>query len=471
MALRTPELAPTQPIQSSSSVEHNASDVVSEKDGNDMFKFLLHLRSQALLPVMIFHSDRNLLNQYHTMCTERLIAMDLKITAQQPPAAAYNTGKPRKNPTNEELQEAAETRYFRPPPMFGMLEREQLRGFFKHHGLHLGFAGRAVQKSQFYPGIRRGLGIHHHGVERQARNAVESALRSKDIHVVFCDASLAFGLNLPVKTVVMMTENNEMLEPSKFLQAAGRAGRWGHESCGNLIFYGGTPPEAQNIWKPFHSVREDFPTTFQHLLPLLSSVSPEMKACILRMIELDVPTWGWNGQSAFDNFAKALELLTKLGALSNPRNKAFSFETRYQITLGGKAVLALGMSAESYFCGYCIAKKLPELERLIQSSKDFFFFVSHCVGWRSNVTGYGTLKPGVVDAALWELIQMAREEFLEVWPQANISESLAITSLFVDDPSLIKSDPFPHTTQSLLYHVSKKAKALQAIVGFSIELE
>jgi len=112
--------------------------------------------------------------------------------------------------------------------MFGFMGDEELAEIFKHksdhsgsesvHKIRFGKRGKRVTTSEFYPGVRLGLGIHHHDIDSAMRDAVESGLRLGHLRVVLCDHSMGLGLNMPVKTVVFLGGNGQQLKPEDFVQ-------------------------------------------------------------------------------------------------------------------------------------------------------------------------------------------------------------------------------------------------------------
>ncbi|KAG5301696.1 DEAD/DEAH box helicase [Histoplasma ohiense] len=74
--------------------------------------------------------------------------------------------------------------------------------------------------------LRRGIGVHHAGVNRKGY-----------LRVVIATSTLALGINMPCKTVVF-SGDSIYLTALNFRQAAGRAGRRGFDVLGNVVFQG-----------------------------------------------------------------------------------------------------------------------------------------------------------------------------------------------------------------------------------------
>jgi len=86
-----------------------------------------------------------------------------------------------------------------------------------------------------------GIASHHAGLIPAVKEAVEKAFARGLVSAVFATETLALGVNLPARTVVLERlvkyngETHEMLTPLQFTQLAGRAGRRGLDDTGTVV--------------------------------------------------------------------------------------------------------------------------------------------------------------------------------------------------------------------------------------------
>jgi len=86
-----------------------------------------------------------------------------------------------------------------------------------------------------------GIASHHAGLIPAVKEAVEKAFARGLISAVFATETLALGVNLPARSVVLERlikfngETHEMLTPLQFTQLAGRAGRRGLDDEGTVV--------------------------------------------------------------------------------------------------------------------------------------------------------------------------------------------------------------------------------------------
>ena len=89
--------------------------------------------------------------------------------------------------------------------------------------------------------LRAGVAPHHAGMVPAMKEAVERLFAAGLVRLVFATETLALGINMPARTVVLEQlskftgEGHELLEPGDFTQLTGRAGRRGIDTAGTAV--------------------------------------------------------------------------------------------------------------------------------------------------------------------------------------------------------------------------------------------
>lgn len=85
--------------------------------------------------------------------------------------------------------------------------------------------------------LELGIAFHFAGLPQAIRTLVESLFRDGEIRYLFCTPTLLEGVNLPAKTIFVMSskKGTPNLEPIDFWNLAGRAGRLAKEFSGNIV--------------------------------------------------------------------------------------------------------------------------------------------------------------------------------------------------------------------------------------------
>ena len=121
-------------------------------------------------------------------------------------------------------------------------ERTELYRLAQERLAQLPAQDRVLDQVQRLVGLLpRGIGFHHAGLLPPLKTLVEELLASGKLKVVFATDTLALGLNVPARSVVVgeMTkfdgQSRRLLLSSEYRQLTGRAGRRGMDSVGYSI--------------------------------------------------------------------------------------------------------------------------------------------------------------------------------------------------------------------------------------------
>ncbi|OAG29430.1 antiviral helicase SKI2 [Nematocida displodere] len=124
-------------------------------------------------------------------------------------------------------------------------EEKDLVGEFIHDALEKLPAGdRDLPQIAFVtPKLLRGVGMHHSGLLPILKEIVEMLFTTGALRVLFATETLAMGLNMPARTVVLRTlkkyntetQSYAEINTNEYTQMAGRAGRRGYDLKGTVI--------------------------------------------------------------------------------------------------------------------------------------------------------------------------------------------------------------------------------------------
>ena len=127
-------------------------------------------------------------------------------------------------------------------------ERDQIRAIAADRLGGLAEADRKVLEfDHFMRGLEAGVAPHHAGMVPPMKETVEACFVRGLTKVVFATETLALGINMPARTVVIdkltkwTGEHHASLTPAQFTQLTGRAGRRGIDTHGQAVV----------LWSPF----------------------------------------------------------------------------------------------------------------------------------------------------------------------------------------------------------------------------
>src|SRR3954467_11266859 len=112
---------------------------------------------------------------------------------------------------------------------------------------------------RFLAGLEAGVAAHHAGMVPPFKEVVEACFTAGLVKVVFATETLAVGINMPARAVVIEKlskftgERHQLLTPGEYTQLTGRAGRRGIDDLGFAIV----------LWSPF--------VTFEQVANLVST--------------------------------------------------------------------------------------------------------------------------------------------------------------------------------------------------------
>ncbi len=128
---------------------------------------------------------------------------------------------------------------------------------------------RALDYGPFLEALRRGVAAHHAGMVPAFREIVETCFERALLGVVFATETLALGVNLPARTVVIerFTKHTDagrrMLSAADFTQLTGRAGRRGLDDEGHAVVEFAPPTTFHDVGRVALSPPGDLHSSFR----------------------------------------------------------------------------------------------------------------------------------------------------------------------------------------------------------------
>jgi superfamily II RNA helicase len=150
-------------------------------------------------------------------------------------------------------------------------ERAEIREITDRHVEALSDADlKLLNYTRFRSAAEAGIAAHHAGLVPAFREAVEELFSKALVKVVFATETLALGINMPARSVIIEAlskfggDGHEDLTPGEYTQLTGRAGRRGIDDVGY----------AAVLFSPYHSFEDVAALAASRTGPLTSSFRP-----------------------------------------------------------------------------------------------------------------------------------------------------------------------------------------------------
>ena len=150
-------------------------------------------------------------------------------------------------------------------------DRALIRTIAETHTASLSAADlKVLRYDRWVAALEAGVAAHHAGMVPAFKEAVEEAFTLGLIKVVFATETLALGINMPARTVVIdkltkyTGDGHDFLTPAQFTQLTGRAGRRGIDELGFAVV----------AWSPFVTFDQAAALAGSREYPLNSAFHP-----------------------------------------------------------------------------------------------------------------------------------------------------------------------------------------------------
>ena len=156
-------------------------------------------------------------------------------------------------------------------------ERKEIFAYVEERCRHLPDEDRDVLGyHEFLDGLMRGVAAHHAGMLPTFKSCVEVLFLRGLVKAVFATETLALGINMPARTVVIEKlskwngETHADITPGEYTQLTGRAGRRGLDIEGHGVV----------LWQPGMNPREVAGLASTRTYPLRSSFRPSYNMAV-----------------------------------------------------------------------------------------------------------------------------------------------------------------------------------------------
>ncbi len=138
---------------------------------------------------------------------------------------------------------------------------------------------------EWLEGLERGIAAHHAGLLPSFKETVEELFQAGLVKCVFATETLALGINMPARTVVIEKlskwngESHVSISPGEFTQLTGRAGRRGIDIEGNAVILWNKDVESASVAglasTRTYPLKSSFKPTYNMTINLISQFGAE----------------------------------------------------------------------------------------------------------------------------------------------------------------------------------------------------
>jgi replicative superfamily II helicase len=301
--------------------------------------------------------------------------------------------------------------------------------------------------------------FHNADLEKDKRHAVEDRFKNGDLRVVVATSTLAWGVNLPSRRVVIAGVHRGMSEVETYdiFQMAGRAGRPGYDPRGDVhILVPDRNPEhhVERLSVPKkiesqllnHTGSEDDPHYKTLAFHLVSDIHHGLISCMD-----DVHDWYARSLAYFqykeldDSIAdKTIDLLLRVGAIKEEGG-------RYEVTSVGK------VSSMLYYSPFDVADLRRNFKHLFANSNE-----SNDLAVAMALGNVDSIRSGFVTRAEKDEMEFFAVKFRKAfgdWPDGTVKGAYTYHCLFNGSPL----GPFASMARGLQMDFDRLASVLNLL--------
>ena len=128
--------------------------------------------------------------------------------------------------------------------------------------------------------LRRGIGVHHGRLPDAVRSAIELDFRERRLSILVATTTLAQGVNLPVRTVIIHScyrdesGRRRLVSVQEYWNIAGRAGRAGFETEGTIVHLAFNAND-ERVFRSYQTQRQSVAPIQSVLIRILSALKEQ----------------------------------------------------------------------------------------------------------------------------------------------------------------------------------------------------
>lgn len=284
----------------------------------------------------------------------------------------------------------------------------------------------ATEREKLAPLIESGVSFHHAGLSYGARRVIERGFRDGLIRIVSATPTLAAGINMPARRVVVYTRRFEQgymrpISVAEYKQMAGRAGRPQFDPYGEAIIADAPPYEARRyIRSRPEPVVSKLWNDRALRIHVLATVVSKYARSVAEIVEFFSKTFGAQDYRFLLSQSRVRKVISELGSMG-------------MLEVGDEIrATPLGEAVSKLYIDPLTADKIIKSLRGVDSTEDLFYL--HLIAStpdfsRIRVTRYYDLEDEAVylasEGVLIEppLDDVGFEEWLRAYKVARILEA------------------------------------------------
>ena len=276
------------------------------------------------------------------------------------------------------------------------------------------------------------VAFHHAGLSPHARGVVEDAFRDGTIKVLVATPTLAAGVNLPARRVVISSLTrydyeqgcNSRITVNEYKQMCGRAGRPRYDEYGEAIIISNSVEEAFDQYinaelEPIRSTLRDERVLRRHILASIAMSDGMKERELYEFFSRTLLTEQYDSKYIIPKFNAALEYLTVEGMIE--------YTDTLNATRFGRRVSMLYIDPES---AVMMRSALSKIRRVKRLTVGLLHVITECPDFYPRLQ----LRSKDLDEAIM-LIDEHADEFIDEADEHSISRSLLALYAWINEYS------------------------------------